>query len=86
MRLQILGVIAATFLLAACETAPQDSNSAGGSGNAGGSTASSSGPVLGSQEHLVISVGDRVFFGYDQHNLSSDAQRVLQGQAAWLKK
>ncbi len=85
MRLKLLSIIAATALLAACETAPTDTASTDGSGDQMKSSASS-GPVLGSQEHLVIAVGDRVFFGYDKYNLSADAQRVLQGQAAWLKK
>jgi len=86
MRLKVLSILAATALLAACETAPTDSAATDGAGASKASAAASTGPALGSQEHLVISVGDRVFFGYDKYNLSGDAQRVLQGQAAWLKK
>ncbi|MCW9034472.1 MAG: peptidoglycan-associated lipoprotein Pal [Rhodospirillales bacterium] len=85
MRLKVLSIIAATALLAACETAPEKAATTDGSGDKM-TASSSSGPVLGSQEHLVIAVGDRVFFGYDKYNVNSDAQRVLQGQAAWLKK
>ncbi len=29
--------------------------------------------------------GDRVFFAYDSSQLSRDAQRVLRGQASWLR-
>jgi peptidoglycan-associated lipoprotein len=44
------------------------------------------GPASGSQEDLVVNVGDRVFFGYDKSSISAEAQTVLKRQAAWLKK
>ena len=40
----------------------------------------------GSQEDLEKNVGHRVFFGYDQYNLTNEAQSVLRRQAAWLKE
>ena len=40
----------------------------------------------GSQEDLVVNIGDRVFFAYDSFELDSDAQELLQLQAAWLKQ
>jgi peptidoglycan-associated lipoprotein len=85
MRFKILSVVAAVALLAACETAPQESATAEGSG-AQQAAAAPSGPMMGSQEDLVVSVGDRVFFDYDKYSLTADSQKVLQGQAAWLKK
>ena len=38
------------------------------------------------QQGLALEAGDRVFFGYDQYNLSSAAQNTLRAQAAWLRK
>ena len=49
-------------------------------------TSDFSGVIRGSQEDLVVSVGDRVFFGYDSAELDADAQELLQSQAAWLKQ
>ena len=40
----------------------------------------------GSQEDLIVNVGDRVFFAYDSAELDSDAQELLQDQVAWLKQ
>ena len=45
-----------------------------------------SGIVSGSQEDLIVNVGDRVFFGYDSSDLDSDALELLQDQVAWLKQ
>jgi len=44
------------------------------------------GIVPGSQEDLVVNVGDRVFFAFDSFELDADAQELLQDQAAWLKQ
>jgi len=52
---------------------------AGGVGAAGSA-------VPGSQQDLVVNVGDRVFFGYDQYNIEAEGQRTLDLQAEWLKK
>lgn len=40
----------------------------------------------GSQSDLVVNVGDRVFFGYDRSDLTTDAKETLERQAAWLKQ
>ena len=42
--------------------------------------------VPGSQEDLIVNVGDRVFFDYDSAELDADAQELLQHQAAWFKQ
>src|SRR5262245_12017594 len=47
---------------------------------------SPSGPTPGSVEDFRVSVGDRVFFGYDRFDLSSEARSVLERQAAWLRR
>ena len=42
--------------------------------------------VPGSQEDLIVNVGDRVYFDYDSAELDADAQELLQHQAAWFKQ
>ncbi len=44
------------------------------------------GPVPGSQQDLVVNIGDRVFFGYDRYDISPEAQTILQQQAEWMKR
>jgi peptidoglycan-associated lipoprotein len=44
------------------------------------------GPVPGSIEDFRVSVGDRVFFGYDRFDLTPEARSVLERQAAWLRQ
>jgi len=83
MRFNILGVIAAVTLVAACETAPTKKDAASGSGL---SEAYSTQMAKGSQQDLVVNVGDRVYFDYDKYNLGSDSRKVLEKQAAWLKE
>ncbi len=96
MRFKILGLFAAVLMVAACETAPKESASAGGDGgvNATGTyptekmakKAEMAGTMMGTQEDLVVNVGDRVFFAYDKYNLQADARGILEKQAVWLKK
>tara|TARA_B110001454_G_scaffold152243_1_gene141635 strand:- start:34 stop:582 length:549 start_codon:yes stop_codon:yes gene_type:complete len=45
-----------------------------------------SGLVAGSQEDLIVNIGDRVFFAYDSADLDSDSQELLQDQVAWIKQ
>ena len=70
-------VVGAGLLLAACSTTKST-----GDANAAGKGA----PTPGSQQDLVVNVGDRVFFGYDKYDLTAEAQATLQKQAAWLAK
>ena len=84
------------LFVAACATTPKDSADSSGSGSSdSGSDVSSegiitetsgTGIVSGSQEDLIVNVGDRVFFGYDSSDLDSDALELLQDQVAWLKQ
>lgn len=39
----------------------------------------------GSPEQFVTDVGDRVFFGYDQYDLTPEARMTIERQAQWLK-
>ena len=43
------------------------------------------GPAPGTQAHLVATVGDRVFFGYDKSELTATARDILRRQAEWLR-
>ena len=93
MRLKFLALLAAAVLVAGCSSAPEESKSGSGSGGSTGATSSSSataaqpaGPRPGSQEELVATVGDRVFFDYDQSSVKPEGRTVLNRQAAWLKQ
>ena len=83
MRYKILGLFAAVALISACETA-----SSGGSSDGSGvkpKPQETKSIVPGSQEDLVVSVGDRVFFEFNMYSLKRDARKTLERQAAWLK-
>lgn len=43
------------------------------------------GPQPGTQQDLVVNVGDRVFFDYDQSDLRPDARATVERQAQWLR-
>jgi peptidoglycan-associated lipoprotein len=92
MRFKILSVLAAVALVAACETAPESTGNAQSSGATNTSSSASTAPAtrveiqMGSQEDLVVNVGDRVFYAYDSSELSSEARATLEKQAAWLSK
>lgn len=38
----------------------------------------------GTQEDLVVNVGDRVLFGYDSYDVSPEGRTTLENQTAWL--
>ena len=97
LGLKTLSIFTALLLVAACETAPTETGDSSGGGattQTSGTSGSSTTVVTetttttvqpGSQEDLVLNVGDRVFFGFDKYDLSDEAQGTLQRQAAWLK-
>ena len=99
MRLRILGLFAAVALIAACETAPEDSAAGSGTGGTQATTAKQPettatvakvppktlGPVPGSIGEFELTVGDVVFFDYDKFNLTAQARTTLERQAAWLQ-
>lgn len=103
MRTKFVVLLFAGLALAACETTPEDSGAASGTGTAatgagagqpaGGLTSQdlaarppATGPREGTQEDLVINVGDRVFFDLDSYSLRADARATLERQAAWLEQ
>jgi len=95
MFYKLLFSIILLAFVSACSTTPDETSDTSGSGATSDESASTSSSgdysnnlsvVPGSQEDLIVNVGDRVFFGYDSSELDSDAQELLQDQVAWLKQ
>ncbi len=96
MFLRTILMLSTVMVLAACssdeEAAMNTSMPAGavggvaGDGFGQGGAAPIGGVVPGSQQDLVVNVGDRVFFALDQADLTSEARSTLDRQAAWLKQ
>ena len=77
-------LIVAGFFLASCAATKTEE---GGNVDAASTSASSSSGgeiTAGTQEDLIVNVGDRVFFEFDSSELTVDAQATLDAQAAWL--
>ena len=93
----LLSTLLAVFI-AACSSTPKDTSSSSGSGSTTSSESSSGSEAdssessdvtsiePGSQEDLIVNVGDRVFFDYNSSELDADAQELLQDQVAWIKQ
>lgn len=75
-----IAILSAVFILSACDTNPNAGGSGDGSGNM--SSGNGAGGYLDSERN----VSDRVLFELDSSQLDSEAQAVLQSQAAWLKQ
>lgn len=81
MRVKALGLMASLVLIAGC----------GDTSGSGTTTSGDPGAELptditpGSQEDLVVNVGDRVFFDFDRSDLRPDAIETLNKQADWMK-
>ena len=95
MRSKFVSLIAVLLLVAACETAPEETMATAGEGASTGSDSGTemssaaetmAGPMAGSQEDLVTNVGDRVFYDFDKAVLKPEAQRTLERQATWMKQ
>lgn len=96
MRVKYLTIVAAGLLVAACQSTPQDTASTAGSGAGGADSAvvtsdDSARPVDGwalgdprATQDLQDNVGDRVYFGFDQYDVSAEARETLKSQAIWL--
>jgi peptidoglycan-associated lipoprotein len=89
MNLRPLSLLAAVLLVAACAQTPQTGGGAGGAGGAGtsnGGAGMNSMAAPGSKEDFVQNVGDRVFFAFNESNISPEARATLEKQADWLKR
>lgn len=96
MRLKIVTIFAAALLLSACASQPKTTADTTGGGTTSTDTQTATqttepaetteiGVVPGTQEDLVVNVGDRVFFDFDKYDLRPEAREQLERQAAWLK-
>ena len=89
----ILFILLAGFI-SACSTTPKSTADSSGSGSSSTASSTASENVAsedasimpGSQEDLIVNVGDRVFFDYNSSELDSDAKELLQDQVAWIKQ
>jgi peptidoglycan-associated lipoprotein len=87
MNLRPLSLLAAVLLVAACSQTPQNGGGAGGAGGATtGSTSSMSNVTPGSKQDFVQNVGDRVFFQFNESNITPEGRATLEKQADWLKR
>ncbi len=76
---KVIAALGAALLLAACDTCCEDKAATGGFDINGEAT-----PGSAAEFHQVI--GDTVHFGFDKHDLTTEAHAVLAKQADWLKK
>ena len=86
MRFKLLSMFAAVALLAACETASDQSASSTGTGASTGTTTSTQTRQRSPQEILTSEVGDRVFFDFDKSDLKPEARRTVERWAGFLKQ
>ncbi len=80
---KVLCLMAAMVLVSACDTTGSGSGDGMGGGANGGKMGAAK---AGTQEDLVVNVGDRVFFDFNESDLKPEARATLDRQAAWLKK
>jgi peptidoglycan-associated lipoprotein len=96
MRLgaRILSFIAVMVLVAGCSHKPDDTGavSTGGDMNSAMQGQNNAPPVTengaatpGSEQDLVVNVGDRVFFALDKSDLTTESRTTVEKQAQWLK-
>ena len=86
MRFKVIGMVAALALaVTACESTSESGAGASGSGGAGVPPLPAAEP-LPLKDQFVVDVGDRVFFSFDRFDVEPDQKKVLDRQAAWLKK
>ncbi|MBI3441954.1 MAG: peptidoglycan-associated lipoprotein Pal [Proteobacteria bacterium] len=96
MGSRILSLLAVLVLVAGCSSTPKDTGSLSTDGSLTPAesthltditgTEMTQGATPGTQQDLVVNVGDRVFFGYDKYDLSPEARATAEKQAMWLKK
>src|SRR5262245_48279639 len=90
---KILSLLAVLVLVAGCHKTPEDTASVTTSGDTttmtapmdGSAAPIGGGAIPGSEQDLVTTVGDRVFFGYDQYDLTAEARTQIEKQGQWLK-
>jgi peptidoglycan-associated lipoprotein len=98
MKHWTLACLLSVALLSACSSSDDSKNANGAGGTTTGSGYGAGGPggmggpggagtaTPGSQEDLVQSAGDRIFFDTDHNALTPQATATLDRQAAWLQR
>ena len=95
-RLVLVGLAAAW--ISACNTnkptpplhpptpAPQGDQYQGNESSSSQQLPGPNGPAPGSQQDFVINVGELIYFDFDKADIRADAQPILDGQSAWLRR
>jgi peptidoglycan-associated lipoprotein len=86
LNMKIVGVVAATVLLAGCHSKSETASDTTGANSMNGDVSSTGTAIPGSEADLAQNVGDRVFFDLNNSELSQEARQTLDRQAAWLKR
>jgi peptidoglycan-associated lipoprotein len=95
MKHWTLACLLSAALLTACSSSDDSKNANGSGGSTTGPGYGAGGPwgqggvgraAPGSQEDLVQSAGDRIFFDTDRNTLTSQAITTLDRQSAWLQQ
>ncbi|MDB5393244.1 MAG: Peptidoglycan-associated lipoprotein [Rhodospirillales bacterium] len=86
MNMKLVGVVAATILLAGCHSKSETTADTGAMSGGDVSSSQTGSAIPGSEADLAQNVGDRVFFDLNNSELSQEARQTLDRQAAWLKR
>ena len=84
MLKKLLLLVVTSFFLASCAATNTQQGGDVDAASSSTSSGSDSSITAGTQEDLIVNVGDRVFFEFDSSELTVDAQATLDAQAAWL--
>ena len=84
MLKKLLFLVVTGFFLASCAATNTQQGGDVDAASSSTSSGSDSSITAGTQEDLIVNVGDRVFFEFDSSELTVDAQATLDAQAAWL--
>lgn len=84
MLKKLLLLVVTGFFLASCAATNTKQGGDVDAASSSTSSGSDSSITAGTQEDLIVNVGDRVFFEFDSSELTVDAQSTLDAQAAWL--
>ena len=84
MLKKLLLLVATGYFLASCAATNTQQGGDVDAASSSTSSGSDSSITAGTQEDLIVNVGDRVFFEFDSSELTVDAQATLDAQAAWL--
>ena len=84
MLKKLLLLVVTGFFLASCAATNTQQGGDVDAASSSTSSGSDSSITAGTQEDLIVNVGDRVFFEFDSSELTVDAQATLDAQAAWM--